>query len=218
MGDDYAAGRIFLPQLISSAETAKACFDAVRASLPDASGAEKGVIVLATVKGDVHDIGKNIVKTVLENYGYRVVDLGKNVPPEDVAEACAKHGVRLCGLSALMTTTVDNMRVTVERVHARCPGCKVMVGGAVLTADYAAEIARTATAATRRRARAMPRRCSRRTEPSCAPPRPRPVVCAGLPKTQIKVEKRALNRLFRRFSGERFSFAFFMCAPDAYGK
>ena len=140
MGDDYAAGRIFLPQLISSAETAKACFDAVRASLPDASGAEKGVIVLATVKGDVHDIGKNIVKTVLENYGYRVVDLGKNVPPEDVAEACAKHGVRLCGLSALMTTTVDNMRVTVERVHARCPGCKVMVGGAVLTADYAAEI------------------------------------------------------------------------------
>ena len=140
VGDDYAAGRIFLPQLISSAETAKACFDAVRASLPDASGAEKGVIVLATVKGDVHDIGKNIVKTVLENYGYRVVDLGKNVPPEDVAEACAKHGVRLCGLSALMTTTVDNMRVTVERVHARCPGCKVMVGGAVLTADYAAEI------------------------------------------------------------------------------
>lgn len=140
VGDDYAAGRIFLPQLITSAETAKACFDEVRNTLTDASSAEKGVIVLATVKGDVHDIGKNIVKTVLENYGYRVIDLGKNVPPEEVADACEKNNVRLCGLSALMTTTVDNMRLTVEEVHRRCPDCRVMVGGAVLTAEYAAKI------------------------------------------------------------------------------
>lgn len=140
VGDDYAAGRIFLPQLISSAETAKACFDEVRKTLSDASSAEKGVVVLATVKGDVHDIGKNIVKTVLENYGYRVIDLGKNVSPEEVVAACEKNAVKLCGLSALMTTTVDNMRITVEEVHRHCPDCRVMVGGAVLTADYAAKI------------------------------------------------------------------------------
>ncbi len=140
VGEDYAAGRIFLPQLISSAETAKLCFDEVRSTLADASSAEKGVIVLATVKGDVHDIGKNIVKTVLENYGYRVIDLGKNVPPEEVAAACEKYSVKLCGLSALMTTTVDNMRITVGEVKRRCPSCKVMVGGAVLTAEYAEKI------------------------------------------------------------------------------
>ena len=96
--------------------------------------------MLATVKGDVHDIGKNIVKTVLENYGYRVIDLGKNVPPEEVAAACEKYAVKLCGLSALMTTTVDNMRITVGEVKRRCPSCKVMVGGAVLTAEYAEKI------------------------------------------------------------------------------
>ena len=139
VGDDYAAGRIFLPQLISSAETAKKCFDRVRATLP-AGSAEKGVIALATVKGDVHDIGKNIVRTVLENYGYRVVDMGKNVPPEEVVKTCRKHGIKLLGLSALMTTTVENMRLTVEAVHAECPGCRIMVGGAVLTEDYARSI------------------------------------------------------------------------------
>ena len=139
VGDDYAAGRIFLPQLISSAETAKKCFDRVRATLP-AGSAEKGVIALATVKGDVHDIGKNIVRTVLENYGYRVVDMGKNVPPEEVVKTCRKHEIKLLGLSALMTTTVENMRLTVEAVHAECPGCRIMVGGAVLTEDYARSI------------------------------------------------------------------------------
>ena len=140
VGDDYAAGRIFLPQLITSAETAKKCFDIVRASLPDAASSEKGVIVLATVKGDVHDIGKNIVKTVLENYGYRVIDLGKNVPSEEIVAVCKEKGIALCGLSALMTTTVDNMRVTVEALKRECPACKVMVGGAVLTEEYAAAI------------------------------------------------------------------------------
>lgn len=140
VGEDYAAGRIFLPRLISAAETAKLCFDEVRATLKDASAAEKGVVVLATVKGDVHDIGKNIVKTVLENYGYRVRDLGKNVPPEEIADVCEKEHIALCGLSALMTTTVDNMRVTVELLRCRAPQCRIMVGGAVLTAEYAAKI------------------------------------------------------------------------------
>ena len=96
--------------------------------------------MLATVKGDVHDIGKNIVKTVLENYGYRVIDLGKNVPSEEIVAVCKEKGIALCGLSALMTTTVDNMRVTVEALKRECPACKVMVGGAVLTEEYAASI------------------------------------------------------------------------------
>ena len=100
----------------------------------------KGDIVLATVFGDVHDIGKNIVKTVLENYGYKVIDLGKNVPPEQVVQACEKGNIRLCGLSALMTTTVENMRLTIELLKKRCPQCKVMVGGAVLTQEYADKI------------------------------------------------------------------------------
>lgn len=140
VGDDYEKGVIFLPQLIASAEAAKLCFDEVKKTLPDTSAAEKGKIVLATVKGDVHDIGKNIVKTVLENYGYHVIDLGKNVPPQDVVDACLKHKVRLCGLSALMTTTVENMKITVKQLKEACPDCKVMVGGAVLTEEYAAEI------------------------------------------------------------------------------
>ena len=140
VGDDYEKGVIFLPQLIASAEAAKLCFEEVKKTLAADVRTEKGTIVLATVKGDVHDIGKNIVKTVLENYGFKVIDLGKNVSPEAVVEACADNKVRLCGLSALMTTTVDNMRLTVELLKKRCPDCKVMVGGAVLTEEYAASI------------------------------------------------------------------------------
>ena len=105
-----------------------------------AGGENKGIIVLATVKGDVHDIGKNIAGTVLENYGYRVIDLGKNVPPEDVAAAVKKYNARLCGLSALMTTTVPNMAETIALLRRECPECKIMVGGAVLTEEYAASI------------------------------------------------------------------------------
>lgn len=96
--------------------------------------------MLATVQGDVHDIGKNIVKTVLENYGYAILDLGKNVPCELVAETCRKQNVRLCGLSALMTTTVPNMEETIRLLRAACPRCKVMVGGAVLSEEYAKKI------------------------------------------------------------------------------
>lgn len=140
VGDNYEKGRIFLPQLIASAESAKACFDEVKKRIPNDENSDKGKIVLATVKGDVHDIGKNIVKTVLENYGYKVIDLGKNADPQLVVEAVKQNDIRLCGLSALMTTTVENMRITVELLKKECPDCKIMVGGAVLTEDYARKI------------------------------------------------------------------------------
>ena len=101
---------------------------------------EKGTIVLATVKGDIHDIGKNIVKVILENYGYRIIDLGRDVPICNVVETAQRERVKLVGLSALMTTTVKSMEETIEAVHRECPRAKVFVGGAVLTADYAAQI------------------------------------------------------------------------------
>ena len=140
VGDDYERGVLFLPQLISAAESAKLCFDEVKKCLGDSSGAEKGKIVLATVKGDIHDIGKNIVKTVLENYGYKVIDLGKNVPPEEVVRVCREQEIKLCGLSALMTTTVANMEETIRLLHRECPACRIMVGGAVLNEAYAKKI------------------------------------------------------------------------------
>ena len=139
VGDDYEKGVLFLPQLIAAAESAKLCFDEVKKRLPGGE-TERGKIVLATVKGDIHDIGKNIARTVLENYGYKVIDLGKNVPPEQVAAACEREDVLLCGLSALMTTTVPAMEETIRLLRARCPGCRVMVGGAVLTAGFAKKI------------------------------------------------------------------------------
>ena len=104
------------------------------------SAKSKGVIVIATVKGDVHDIGKNIVKTVLENYGYTVIDLGKDVPPEAVVKAQKEHNARLIGLSALMTTTLPSMEETVKLLKNENADCKVMVGGAVLTPEYAEKI------------------------------------------------------------------------------
>lgn len=139
VGDDYERGKLFLPELIAAAESAKLCFAEVNKLLPEGSAA-RGTIVLATVHGDIHDIGKNIVKTVLENYGYRIVDLGKNVPPETVAEACKREKVLLCGLSALMTTTLPAMESTVRLLRRDCPDCRIMVGGAVLTEEYAKKI------------------------------------------------------------------------------
>lgn len=139
VGDDYEKGVLFLPSLLAAADSAKKCFDEVKKRMPAAAG-NKGVIVLATVKGDVHDIGKNIARTVLENYGYKITDLGKNVEPEAVVAAVEKDRILLCGLSALMTTTVPNMAETVRLLKERCPYCKVMVGGAVLTEDYARAI------------------------------------------------------------------------------
>ena len=104
------------------------------------SSVSRGKIVLATVQGDIHDIGKNIVKVVLENYGYTVIDLGRDVAPETVVEAVIREDARLLGLSALMTTTVSKMAETIAAVRRSGHRCKIMVGGAVLTADYAAEI------------------------------------------------------------------------------
>lgn len=139
IGGAYECGKAFLPQLLASADSAKESFAAVREHMP-AAAETKGVVVMATVKGDVHDIGKNIAATVLENYGYSVVDLGKNVPPADVAAAVKAHGARLCGLSALMTTTVPNMEETINLLRRECPDCRIMVGGAVLTEEYAKKI------------------------------------------------------------------------------
>ena len=139
VGDDYESGKIFLPQLIAAAESAKDCFAEIKKLLPEGK-AERGKIVMATVKGDMHDIGKNIVKTVLENYGYTILDLGKNVPPEKIAAACREEKIALCGLSALMTTTVVYMEETIRLLRRECPSCRVMVGGAVLNADYAKKI------------------------------------------------------------------------------
>ncbi len=139
VGQGFENKTVFLPQLLMSADAAKAGFDAIKEHLQangDASES-KGVIVIATVKGDIHDIGKNIVKVLLENYGFQVIDLGKDVDPELVVETAKKHQVKLVGLSALMTTTVANMEVTIKLLKEELPDCKVMVGGAVLTQTYA---------------------------------------------------------------------------------
>ena len=142
VGADFEKGVIFLPQLLSSATAAEAGFNVIKEYMAahNASTVSKGKIVLATVKGDVHDIGKNIVKTILENYGYTVIDLGKDVPPEKVVEAAREHQVKLVGLSALMTTTVASMEETISQIRAAGLDCKVMVGGAVLTEDFAMQI------------------------------------------------------------------------------
>ena len=139
VGQGFEKKTIFLPQLLMSAEAAKAGFEAIKGHLKAQGGASepKGTIVIATVKGDIHDIGKNIVKVLLENYGYQVVDLGKDVEPKQVVEAVKGHHARLVGLSALMTTTVANMELTIQMLKKEAPECKAMVGGAVLTQTYA---------------------------------------------------------------------------------
>ena len=137
VGADYEGGKIFLPQLLMSAETATVAFDAVKECIKGEGETNKGDIILATVKGDIHDIGKNIVKVILENYGYQVYDLGKDVAPEKVLECAQKTGARLIGLSALMTTTVPAMENTIKLVKSKLPEAKFMVGGAVLTPEYA---------------------------------------------------------------------------------
>ncbi|MBQ2752898.1 MAG: homocysteine S-methyltransferase family protein [Firmicutes bacterium] len=142
VGKDFENGKVFLPKLLMSAVSAGAAFDEVKAAIEAGGTAQekKGKILLATVKGDIHDIGKNIVKTLLENYGYDVLDLGRDVAPEKVVEAAVKEDINLVGLSALMTTTVVNMEETIRLLKAKRPECKIMVGGAVLTKDYAESI------------------------------------------------------------------------------
>ncbi|WP_407925625.1 homocysteine S-methyltransferase family protein [Gemmiger gallinarum] len=142
VGDGFEKGTIFLPQLLQSASAAQAAFDLVKEAIAASGrqGESRGRIVLATVKGDVHDIGKNIVRVILENYGYDVLDLGRDVPPEAVVQAVKETGAPLVGLSALMTTTVASMQATIEALHKAGLSCKVMVGGAVLTPEYARQI------------------------------------------------------------------------------
>ncbi len=142
VGEGFESGKLFLPQLIRAADAAGACFDVIKASMAKSNTVResKGKIILATVKGDVHDIGKNIVKTVLENYGYDVIDLGKDVSPETVVEAQKEHNVKLVGLSALMTTTLPAMEKTIKVLRESNADCKIMVGGAVLTPEYAKKI------------------------------------------------------------------------------
>jgi 5-methyltetrahydrofolate--homocysteine methyltransferase len=141
VGERFEKGIFFLPQLMASAEAAKAGFETIKAAV-DASGQsanvpEKGSIVVCTVHGDIHDIGKNIVRMLLENYGYNVIDLGRDVPPQVIVDAVVKDRVRLCGLSALMTATVPAMAETIELLRKEAPWCKVVVGGAVLNPEYA---------------------------------------------------------------------------------
>ena len=139
VGKGFETGEIFLPQLLMSADAAKIAFAVLKDAMPDndASCETKEKIVLATVEGDIHDIGKNIVKVLLENYGFEVIDLGKNVSPEEIADVVVKEDVELVGLSALMTTTVGSMEETIKVLRNVKPGCKIMVGGAVLTKEYA---------------------------------------------------------------------------------
>ena len=139
VGEGFEKGTVFLPQLLMSAESAKSAFAVLKERM-DQSGEvqeKKGKVILATVKGDIHDIGKNIVKVLLENYSFDVIDLGKDVPPEKVVETVLEQDVHLVGLSALMTTTVVSMEETIRQLRAKAPDCLVMVGGAVLNQEYA---------------------------------------------------------------------------------
>lgn len=142
IGEDFEKGTLFLPQLIMAASVAQAAFEVIREYMVqnNAAPVSKGKIVIATVKGDIHDIGKNIVKVLLENYGYEVIDLGKDVDYQAVVDAVRENDVKLVGLSALMTTTLVSMKKTIELLHENHLDCKIMVGGAVLTPEYAKEI------------------------------------------------------------------------------
>ena len=140
VGDGFEKKTVYLPSLLMSAEAAGAAFEVIKSSVKREDGANRSTVILATVKGDIHDIGKNIVRLMLENYGFNVVDLGKDVSAEIVAAEAARLGADIVGLSTLMTTTLPAMEETVRLVKERSPGTKVMVGGAVLTPEYAAKI------------------------------------------------------------------------------
>ena len=142
VGEGYEQGRVFLPQLLSAAQAAQSVFEVIRASIAQKGGTpvKKGSLVIATVKGDIHDIGKNIVKTVLENYGYEVIDLGRDVPPETVLRTVEEQHIRLVGLSALMTTTLPAMEETIRLLRTLPRPPAIMVGGAVVTPEYARQM------------------------------------------------------------------------------
>ena len=141
VGKSYEAGKLFLPQLIKSAEAAKSAFEVLSLNMETGKGEQtgkaRGPVILATVYGDVHDIGKNIVRTIFENYNFDVIDLGKDVAPEKIVEAVINRGVNVVGLSALMTTTVASMKETITKLKESCPNVRVIAGGAVLTPELA---------------------------------------------------------------------------------
>ena len=142
VGRGFEKGTIFLPQMLQAAMAAQAGFDVIKERLAasDKETVSLGEVVIATVKGDIHDIGKNIVKVIMENYGYKMIDLGRDVPAEKIVDVVKEKNIKLVGLSALMTTTLKSMEETIASVKEAAPDCRVMVGGAVLTADYAAQI------------------------------------------------------------------------------
>ncbi len=141
VGKGFEEKTVYLPQLLMSAESAKSAFEIIKGFMADGEkAADKGVFVIATVRGDIHDIGKNIVKLLLENYGFNVVDLGKDVPPEEIVQKVVDLHAHLVGLSALMTTTVPAMEETIKQLKIKAPWCKIVVGGAVLTQEYADKI------------------------------------------------------------------------------
>ncbi len=140
VGEGFEKNIIFLPQLLTCAEAAKCAFEQIKAASAKSNAPSKGKFILATVHGDIHDIGKNIVKLLLQNYGFDVIDLGKDVPPEVIVKTAVETGAPLVGLSALMTTTVPAMEETIKQLRKSAPFCKIVVGGAVLTEEYAASI------------------------------------------------------------------------------
>ena len=142
VGKGFEENTIFLPSLLMSAETAGASFEIIKEHIGNSGEKteEKGKILIATVEGDIHDIGKNIVKVLLENYGFSVIDMGKDITPEAIVEKAEKENIKLVGLSALMTTTVPSMEKTISLLKEKNPQIAVMVGGAVLTEDYAKTI------------------------------------------------------------------------------
>ncbi|MBQ1223277.1 MAG: cobalamin-dependent protein, partial [Oscillospiraceae bacterium] len=140
VGSGFEAKTVYLPQLLMAAEAAKSAFESIKSAVTTDQTEGSCVFVLATVKGDIHDIGKNIVKLLLENYGFKVEDLGRDVPPEAVCDAVVRLNAPIVGLSALMTTTVPAMEETIKLLREKSPWCKIVVGGAVLTAEYAEKI------------------------------------------------------------------------------
>lgn len=142
VGQGFEKGTIFLPQMMQAATAAQGGFEVIKERLATSgkAGVSKGQVVIATVKGDIHDIGKNIVKVIMENYGFEMIDLGRDVPAETIVNTVVEKNIRLVGLSALMTTTLKSMEETIAAVRAAAPDCKFLVGGAVLTPDYAEKI------------------------------------------------------------------------------
>jgi len=140
VGKGFEEKTVYLPQLLMSAESAKSAFEKIKSAMSQKSSENQGTVIIATVYGDIHDIGKNIVKLLLENYGFSVVDMGKDVPPEEIVKKAVELHAPLVGLSALMTTTVPAMEETIKQLNEHAPWCKTVVGGAVLTQEYADKI------------------------------------------------------------------------------